>query len=307
MHGEWEPAEFSCNEYKGTHILSGEAVELLQGLLDDHVIKTQTMKGSPYAKEFLTTIMDWEIKLLRTQENLEKWLKVQSVWLYLEPVFSSDDIMKQMQVEGTRFREVDRMWRGMMAKVADNPRALDVIEIDDMGQILMECDEKLEQVQKGLNQYLEGKRGLFPRFYFLSNDELLEILSETKEPLRVQPHLKKCFEGIHELEFDEEKKIHAMYSPEGEQVSFTQVIDTLAHRENVENWLLLVQDTMACSVRDAIEKSLQDCVKKKRDKWVLDWPGQAVLNGSMTYWTTNTEEALKSSGMTGLQAYFEKV
>lgn len=69
-----------------------------------------------------------------------------------------------------------------------------------------------------MEKFLEVKRFEFPRFFFLSNEDLLTILAETKDPFLVQPHIKKCFEGIKLLEFDCNKQIIGMISSEEENI-----------------------------------------------------------------------------------------
>ena len=104
---------------------------------------------------------------------------------------------------------------------------------------------------------METKRQAFPRFYFLSDDELLEILAQTRDPRAVQPHLRKCFDCIQALTFGENGSIDvlAMVSPEGESVSLGK---NLKARGAVEEWLMAVQDRMQRSVREALDVAVKD-------------------------------------------------
>ncbi|RUS73939.1 hypothetical protein EGW08_018296 [Elysia chlorotica] len=266
--------------------------EIEKVLLEDHIVKTMTMKGSPFIGPFEEEINQWDLMLHRMKAILDSWLRVQAAWLYLEPIFGSQDIRNQIPVEGKMFEEVDEHWRNIMLRSVENTKALIVVSQDAMLEKLQHSESMLDDIQKGLNNYLEKKRLFFPRFFFLSNDELLEILSETKDPLRVQPHLKKCFEGIECLTFTAQKVITAMESAEKERVEFARTIIPADAHGLVERWLQQVEEVMKLSLREVMGKAVNAYPSIEREQWVLQWPGQIVLAASQIHWTAEVTQVL---------------
>lgn len=75
----------------------------IQIVLDDHLIKTLSIRGSAFVKPIKNEVDEWFLLLNRMNMTLEEWAKVQIQWLYLMPIFSSKDIIAQMPEEGALF------------------------------------------------------------------------------------------------------------------------------------------------------------------------------------------------------------
>ena len=134
---------------------------------------------------------------------------------------------------------------------------------------------------------------------------MLEILSQTKEVEKVRPHLKKVFENMHDLEFQPDLTITSMFSAEGEQVILNNPVDP--KDKLVENWMGEIEQMMYDSVRRALLNSIEDYTTKKRTEWILQHPGQCVLNGSQVHWTSDLENAATKDGMAGGMRNFKEL
>ena len=292
----WNDTEFvivSYRDSKDVFILG--SVEDVQTLLEDSLVTIATIKGSRFIGPIKTEVERWDKQVNLFSETLDAWLNCQRNWLYLESIFSAPDIQRQLPDEARMFSQVDRSWKDAMRKVARNPNAIKAGTAPGLLELLQQNNVLLDQIQKCLEDYLESKRLLFPRFYFLSNDELLEILSQTKNPQAVQPHLSKCFDAIKNLEFlsadTKSNDIVAMISPEGERVPF---IKTIKARGNVESWLCNVEEAMVAVIRKHIKMALQDFEDLKRLSWVKEHLGQVVLTANQVLWTRDVFESLKT-------------
>jgi dynein heavy chain len=152
----------------------------------------------------------------------------------------------------------------------------------------------LEHCQKQLESYLDGKRGLFPRFYFCSPEDLLKILSLGSDPQAVQDDFEKLFQAITQVTFDEENPklittIHQRFAGATEDVVLHE--DVLAEGP-IEEWLMDLTNEMMRSIRQKCRIGAQDCNSMPLPEFVNGSASQIALLGIQMQWTSKMEYAL---------------
>lgn len=161
-----------------------------------------------------------EGQLYELESIFDSWIEVQKHWAYLDGVFSNNpDIRSSLPTESTRFNNLSFEFMGLLKRISKMTMVFEVLSIKDLKNTLLKIKESLERTKKGLTNYLEKQRELFPRFYFLGNEDLLELIGGAGDFLRINKHIKQMFFGVDSLIKDNDTQcIVEVVSPEGEKL-----------------------------------------------------------------------------------------
>eukprot|EP00727_Mastigamoeba_balamuthi_P008574 m51a1_g4339 putative cytoplasmic dynein 2 heavy chain 1 isoform x1 (4695) ;mRNA; f:164362-180818 len=266
--------------------------EIITAIGDNQAL-LNSLKDSPYFRPFADEARQWEHRLASLDKNVRSLNIVQRKWLYLEPIFTRGALPQ----EEARFKSIDCRFVEIMKDVERNPKVVLIADTPGMGDTLAMLQEQLDRCQNALSAFLEEKRSKFARFYFLGDDDLLEILGQSRNPAVIQTHLKKLFQGINRVEFSGDGKlITAMRSIAGEVVPLEQPVEVV---EKVETWLNNLAEQMKTTLRHLLVQCLQNFDLQQ-------FPSQILNLAEDIHFTTKCENAIRSANCPQMLAALEK-
>ncbi|KAM8977653.1 cytoplasmic dynein 2 heavy chain 1 [Pelodytes ibericus] len=287
-------AVFTMTDYEDSQARTIKLIKDWKDIVNqvgDNRCLLQSLKDSPYYKGFEDKVSIWEKKLAELDDYLQNLNQIQRKWVYLEPIFGRGALPR----EQARFNRVDEDFRTIMNDIKKDDRVSLLTSRAGIRNSLITILDQLQRCQKSLNEFLEEKRSSFPRFYFIGDDDLLEILGQSTNPAVIQTHLKKLFAGVNSVTFDDDcKNIIAMKSIEGEVVPLKNKV--LVSSE-VEVWL----SKLATQMKETLQVLLVECVtvgrKSQGNIDPLHFPSQILCLAEQIQFTEDVENAIRHGSL----------
>lgn len=310
----WEDYTFTMKPKNDVPLLV--EVGEIREILDADQMTLMGMLSQKDVEEFREKV-DGQLKTVRQVDQvIEAWLKVQGNWSRLEPIFiGSDDIKLQLPEQAKRFEVIDASFKEMLREANEDVNVVNCCSVDGRLKLLQDFQLEIEICEKSLKEYLSEKQKIFPRFYFASEQALLDILSNGNNPEIVDNYVGALFDGMKNLEFVRGAGIQypsraasAMISNEGEIVPFTETFKMIGAVENYLNDLekAMIKTLMDVLVEAKSTADLWDLDGKKRHIWLEDYCAQLALLATQIIWTEETEKAfddLESGSETAMKDY----
>ena len=300
----WATAEFQFGRLKGrhgAHVI--KATGIVQEELEEAQMSLQSTLTLRHVGPFRSECQELLKDLFEVSEALDMIIKVQSLWSSLESVFTGGDIARQLPQESKRFARINKDFQRIVDRAVETKVIMQVCKNTTLQTALPAMYPELERCQKSLDSYLEQKRYRFPRFYFVSNSVLLQILSKGSDPVSMNAHYGKVFDAIDHVEHSAADKsiIHSFVGKKYVEVPFSSSVRCDG---NVEDWLNSLLRQMRITMKDHVRNCAASifgaeggaCASEKTFRTFVDTNlAQFALLGLQLLWTSAMENALNAS------------
>lgn len=290
----------------------GGNIDEITEMLDAHSQQLGQFAVQKFSAPFRADLQERIDRYGEVQETIEKWLKVQVLWNSLVSVFTGGDIAKQMPNEAALFKKIDKIWKKLMERANEQKNVISACTNDMLKQSLPQLQGDLEQCQRKLEQYLEQKRNVFPRFYFCSDSILLKILSQGQsDPNQIQDFLENLFDAVSKVKFHDfdKRAIVQMLQLIGQDEEKIDLKNHVKADGLIENWLCVLEIEMQVTVREICRKGSRDFTNIEKNylqQKILDYQSQVALLGVQMIWTSKVEEAINKHTKERNQAMTQK-
>ena len=270
----WKDVEFEFTPHKDSGVQMIRLSEENFDILEENQVNVTAMFSSRYLATFEEKITYWQKSLAAISEIIIIIGEVQRTWSFLENLFiHSEEVKKELPQESIKFVTIDKDVRALLADGFSKKKAIDFCTQDYVLPGLEKIQDDLTICEKALNEFMYSKKVAFPRFFFVSSADLLDILSNGNNPSKVMVHMPKIISAIDTLELKEEGVrpfANAMIACVGiEKVNFTEPLKLMG---KVECYLQDVIDTMRTSLREISKRSLKKFAELPKEDWLVQDP-----------------------------------
>ncbi|GFO25145.1 dynein beta chain, ciliary-like, partial [Plakobranchus ocellatus] len=228
--------------------------------LEHHQITLQAMQSNSAAGSFLDEVLKWQKRLQNIEAVLTCWLDVQDKWVEMEEVYTSSDVRQALSHDANRFATANKDFRLLMRATEKNPNVLQCCSRKNILKILEHMNQSLEVCRKSLLHHLERRRQIFPRFFFLSMEDVLHIVCTGYDLNMVNLYISKVLQNIGCLsweEVDDQERysfiITGVQSALGEMLQLDQAV---CCEGQIETWLSSLVSQIKSSLLSQLSQAL---------------------------------------------------
>lgn len=258
----WMRFYFKLGSYRyHRNIFVLENVDDVAMHLDDSFVKMSLIRSSRHVEPTRDRVEKWIIHLNIATDTLAEWTLCQANWRRFEYLFSLPGIEFKIPDQLRLFEELNAIWKEIMLEVNENSLALVALLRTGRLNVLKECNKRIQELSKRIDDYLNTRRLNFPRLYFLSNVELMSILTEEPKNLqKVGRFLSKIFDSVFQLAVKRKEfecllepvySVTHVVSERGEEVKLE---DEVKIEGSTDQWLKVLEMEMVNTVKWAMKR-----------------------------------------------------